>query len=133
MRIITKSVYCTSMALLLMLFCTSLCTPLMGQDKVEKQKRTKLTKIRGLVIDKETKEPLPFVNIAFVGTSVGTTTDFDGFYEIDTQWGSETIEVSYLGYISKTAKVNLEERNEINFELESESLNLDEVVVKRLN
>jgi len=130
MRIITKSVYYTSMALLLMLFCTSLCTPLMGQDKVEKQKRTKLTKIRGLVIDKETKEPLPFVNIAFVGTSVGTTTDFDGFYEIDTQWGSETIEVSYLGYISKTAKVNLEERNEINFELESESLNLDEVVVK---
>ena len=104
--------------------------PLMAQNKAEKQKKAKLTKVRGLIIDKETKEPLPFVNVAFVGTTVGTTTDFDGFYEIETQWGSETIEVSYLGYISKTATVNLEEKNIIDFELESESLNLDEVVVK---
>lgn len=126
MRIITQSVYFTLFTLLLMLFSISL----IAQDKPEKQKRTKLTKVRGLVIDKETKEPLPFVNVAFVGTTVGTTTDFDGKYEIETQWGSETIEVSYLGYLSKSAKVNLEERNVIDFELESESLKLDEVVVK---
>ncbi len=126
MRLITQSVYYTFLALLIILFSI----PLIAQDKTERQKRTKLTKVRGLVIDKETKEPLPFVNVAFVGTTVGTTTDFDGKYEIETQWGSETIEVSYLGYISKSAKVNLEERNVIDFELESESLKLDEVVVK---
>lgn len=126
MRITTQSVYYPLLALLIMLFSV----PLIAQDKPEKQKRTKLTKVKGLVIDKETKEPLPFVNVAFVGTTVGTTTDFDGKYEIETQWGSETIEVSYLGYLSKSAKVTLEERNVIDFELESESLNLDEIVVK---
>ena len=42
------------------------------------QSSEKLTRIRGVVIDKETKEPLPFVAVAFPGTSIGTTTDFDG-------------------------------------------------------
>ena len=96
----------------------------------EKLKNSKLTRIKGVVIDKETKEPLPFVNLAFVGTSVGTTTDFDGKYEIETQWGSDTLEVSYLGYISAKAAVISETRQVIDFELESESLNLEEVVIK---
>lgn len=115
---------------LLWLLLTLLSFPSLAQDTETKQKRTKLTRVKGIVLDKETKEPLPFVNIAFVGTSVGTTTDFDGKYEIETQWGSESIEVSYLGYVSQQAKVNLEERNVIDIELESESLKLDEVVVK---
>ena len=126
MRSTTQSVYYSLLALLIILFSV----PLIAQDKSEKLKKAKLTKVRGLVIDKDTKEPLPFVNVAFLGTTVGTTTDFDGKYEIETQWGSETIEVSYLGYISKSAKVNLGERNVIDFEIVSESLNLDEVVVK---
>ena len=114
--------------LLLFLLCTILVEGL-AQNK-DKEKNTKLTRIRGVVIDKDTKEPLPFVNLAFQGTSVGTTTDFDGKYEIETQWGSEVLEVSYLGYITATADVILEKRQVIDFALESESLNLDEVVVK---
>lgn len=112
--------------LLLFLLCTILVEGL-AQDK---ERNTKLTRIRGVVIDKDTKEPLPFVNLAFQGTSVGTTTDFDGKYELETQWGSEVLEVSYLGYITATAKVILEKRQVIDFALESESLNLEEVVVK---
>jgi len=116
---------------LLLLFLTIIAIPFaIAQETSEKQKRTKLTRVRGTVIDKETKEPLPFVNIAFAGTTVGTTTDFDGKYEIETQWGSETLEVSYIGYVTATAKVVLETRQEIDIQLESESLNLDEVVVK---
>ena len=34
------------------------------------------TKVRGKVIDKESLEPIPFVNISFQGTTIGTSTDF---------------------------------------------------------
>ena len=35
----------------------------------------KITRVRGVVIDANTKEPLPFVNIVFVGKNIGTITD----------------------------------------------------------
>jgi hypothetical protein len=38
------------------------------------------TKVSGLVTDAKTGEPLPFVNIAFINSRIGTTTDFDGKY-----------------------------------------------------
>ena len=94
------------------------------------QSSEKLTRIRGTVIDQETREPLPFVAVAFPGTSVGTTTDFDGKFEIASQWATETIEVSFLGYITYTTKIKLGERQVIDIALEPESLNLQEVTVK---
>lgn len=95
------------------------------------QTSEKLTRIRGTIIDKETKEPLPFVNISFPDAQgKGTTTDFDGNYEISSQWVSETMVVSYLGYIPYTTTVKLGERQVIDIELEPESLNLKEVVIK---
>ncbi len=37
--------------------------------------------LKGLLTDKETNnEPLPFANVQIKGTSIGTTTDFDGNY-----------------------------------------------------
>lgn len=55
----------------------------------------------GTVYDTLTKEPLPFVNIKFVGTSVGATTDINGEFEIQTEWGSDSLEFSFLGYQKK--------------------------------
>ncbi len=95
------------------------------------QNSIKLTRVRGVVIDKETKEPLPFVNISFVGSQGrGTTTDFDGKYEFESQWITETMQVSYLGYNTFTTTIKLGERQIINIELEPESLNLKTVEVK---
>ena len=42
-----------------------------------------VTRIRGSVIDSETNEPLPFVNITFSGTATGTTTDIEGNYSLE--------------------------------------------------
>jgi len=53
------------------------------------------TKVMGLVTDFDTEEPLPFVNIAFRGTSIGTTTDFDGKFSLET---AEKVD-SLLAYI----------------------------------
>jgi len=110
---------------LLLLLTTIFTTP-----SLLAQSSQKLTRIKGIVIDKETKEPLPFVAVAFPGTSIGTTTDFDGKFEISTQWATETIEISFIGYTTASAAVQLGERQVIDIALESESLNLQEVTVK---
>jgi len=95
------------------------------------QSSEKLTRIRGIVLDKETKEPLPFVAVAFQGTSVGTTTDFDGKFEISSQWATEVLEVSFIGYTTATFDVKLGERQVIDVELASEAITFDaDVVVK---
>ena len=53
-------------------------------------------KIHGLVSDSLTGEPLPFVNVVFKGKNIGTTTDIDGKYIIESEWGSNYLQsVSY--------------------------------------
>ena len=56
--------------------------------------------IVGKLIDKEVNnEPLAFANVLIKGTTKGTTSDFDGLYELaDLAPGSYTIVYSYLGY-----------------------------------
>lgn len=90
----------------------------------------KLTKIKGIVIDAKTKEPLPFVNIAFKGANVGTTTDFDGKYYLETQWGTPTLMASFVGYNKLSKKVELGISQTINFQLSSEAIEMEEFVVK---
>ena len=56
------------------------------------------TKVSGKVVDAQTREPLPFVNIIFKGTTVGVTTDVEGFYSMSTTLKVDSIELSYVGY-----------------------------------
>lgn len=59
--------------------------------------------IRGRVNDAQTNEPIPFANVVVQGESVGTATDFDGNYELNSVApGLRNIQVSFLGYESKT-------------------------------
>ncbi|SHG50496.1 TonB-dependent receptor [Flagellimonas flava] len=56
--------------------------------------------IVGKLIDKELNdEPLAFANVLIKGTTQGTTSDFDGLYEISgIEPGTYTVVFSYLGY-----------------------------------
>ncbi len=56
--------------------------------------------IVGLVSDRELNdEPLPFTNVLIKGTTKGTTSDFDGLYELDgLEPGTYTVVFSFLGY-----------------------------------
>lgn len=56
--------------------------------------------IRGKVID-EIGEPLFSANAILKGTTNGTTTDFDGNFEIRAEPGTYTIEISFIGYASQ--------------------------------
>ena len=61
-------------------------TVIYGQD---------VTKVRGKVFDGKTGEPLPFVNVFFTNSSVGTTTDLDGSFSIDTRYATESVTASF--------------------------------------
>jgi hypothetical protein len=91
--------------------------------------KQKITKIRGKVIDAETKEALPFVNIGSLGTTVGTSTDFDGFYELESQWVTDKLIVSYVGYDTDTVNIVIGKKQKIDIELKPSSTSLNEVTI----
>ncbi|MBD3376396.1 TonB-dependent receptor plug domain-containing protein [candidate division KSB1 bacterium] len=60
-------------------------------------------KIAGRIVDAETGEPLPGVNVQLVGLPYGAATDVDGyFYIINVRPGRYKIKASYIGYESVT-------------------------------
>jgi uncharacterized protein DUF5686/carboxypeptidase-like protein len=90
----------------------------------------KMTSIKGVVVDAETKETLPLVNIAFAGTSIGTTTDLDGSYVLESKWASDSIQISYVGYETQTLPVQLGARQKMNVALSPFSVIMKTVEVK---
>lgn len=48
--------------------------------------------VTGKVLDLEMNdEPMPFANVYIKGTEIGSTTDFDGFYTINTLPGTYSL------------------------------------------
>lgn len=85
-----------------------------------------LVQVRGKVSDAKTGEPIPFANVVVEGSTVGTTTDFDGNYSLKLPPGAVNIKVSTVGFESQTAYINSEK---IDFALNS-GVKLSEVVVQ---
>ncbi len=88
--------------------------------------------ISGTLYDGEANDVLPFANVLVKGTTIGTTTDFDGKYEFDMEPGIYTVVYSYLGYETKEISGIEVKANE--FTIVDVTLNvlpnaLDEVVV----
>jgi hypothetical protein len=61
--------------------------------------------IKGRVIDADTKEGIPYSNVYFEGTTIGTSTDFEGYYELPTAAFHDTLVASALGYALVKKKV----------------------------
>ena len=90
-------------------------------------------KIRGKVLDSNTKEPLVGCNIYLYSTSYGTSADQDGnyillnippgFYEL------RATMIGYDNYIIKNVEVNVDLTSKIDFLLNESSLEIENVVV----
>lgn len=87
------------------------------------------TIVQGKVMDAASGDPIPFVNVVFKGTSIGATTDFDGKFFIKTNNPTDSVVASYIGYHSRTKAIKKGTSQTINFQLEEEVTNLQEVVV----
>jgi carboxypeptidase-like protein/TonB-dependent receptor-like protein len=84
-------------------------------------------KIYGVVRDAVTAETLIGANI-LVAEGTGTVTDFDGNFAIEVEDGEYNVQISYVGYDSKTKKVNVAGKD-VFIKLSLETITLNEVNV----
>lgn len=85
------------------------------------------SKIKGLVIDEESNEGLPFVSVVNLDKDLGTQTDIDGEFELEAEEGDEIV-VSYIGY--NTQSIELTDEQEVIISMNA-GVALDEFVVTK--
>ena len=88
------------------------------------------TIVEGVLYDVEQEAPLPYGNIIFKGTTVGTTTDIDGNFLLRTSnLTLDSLYISYLGYRDQYIIVEPGEKNVVRIEMISNSMVMEEFVV----
>ena len=89
------------------------------------------TTVEGTVRDNQTKETLIGAAVVIDGTTIGSTTDFDGRFSFVT---NETppfrLSISFLGYKTKTVSVSLGNTKNLSISLESDAVLMEAVEVK---
>jgi iron complex outermembrane receptor protein len=84
--------------------------------------------LKGKVVN-ENNEPLPGATILVKEPKKGTSTDFDGKFNVNLPKGNYTIQVSFIGYKTASKAITLTKNEEINFSLLPNATVLDEVLV----
>lgn len=92
--------------------------------------QTPTTGLQGKVTDASTGEPLPFVQVGFVGTNCGTSTDMDGRFSVSNTQGATQLRFQMMGYQPQemTIEVGTFKRN-AKVALQPRSTVMQEVVV----
>jgi TonB-dependent receptor len=88
--------------------------------------------IKGRVFDKATKNGLPAANVVIKGTSIGMAADLNGEFSIpNAPSGLLTVVVSYVGYVTTSADVTVEDGKTVShdFFLQSVAVEVGEMVV----
>jgi hypothetical protein len=85
------------------------------------------TKVSGTIVDK-TNLPIPFANVAFKGSNVGTVANDDGRFYLESPHAYNTIVITSVGFSDK--EITLEKAVNYNFRIQlNEAENLKEVVI----
>ncbi|MBC5994794.1 DUF5686 and carboxypeptidase regulatory-like domain-containing protein [Pontibacter cellulosilyticus] len=89
--------------------------------------------LKGRVTD-ENGQGLPFASIYINETASGTATNDQGYYQLQLEPGTYSLEFKYVGYRARNEKVTITDgTKELNVQLMPEVLNLKEVVVHAAN
>ncbi|WP_293786476.1 SusC/RagA family TonB-linked outer membrane protein [uncultured Pedobacter sp.] len=86
--------------------------------------------ITGTVTSSDDKLPIPGVSVRVTGTQIGTVTDANGKYSVKIPSGSNTLDFSFIGYLTQSKSVG--SASLINVVMMSDSKVLGEVVVTAL-
>jgi outer membrane receptor protein involved in Fe transport len=91
-------------------------------------------KISGRVVDAKTGDPLIGANVVVDGTSLGASTDLDGFFFIiNVSPDIYTVRAMMIGYatlVQENVKVNINQTTTLNFKLPEEAIEGETVVVE---
>ena len=90
----------------------------------------KLT-VSGKVVDKETREPLPFASVGILGKSIGTVTNLQGEFDfhLNSEFKDNIFAINMLGYRTFEAPVWALLTDSLVIQIEKSTVILDEVVV----
>lgn len=99
---------------------------MLKSEKAESAQQAKKQKLVGVVTDSKTGESIIGATIKLKGTSVGTTTDMDGKFEIMVV-PTDVLVITYIGYTAKEIKVG--NQKVITITLSDDTQQLEEVVV----
>jgi outer membrane receptor for ferrienterochelin and colicin len=89
--------------------------------------------IKGVVIDKKTRETIIGANVVISGTTIGKSTDLNGEFLIDKlNPGKYTLKISFISYVTvelKDVKVEANKTTNIKVEIEEKSTSIEGVTV----
>ena len=104
----------------------AILTLLIAVAAITASAQDKTLTVTGKVTDASTDEPVPYAAVHLAGTTVGTSTDIDGTYQIDVPENSILV-FSSIGF--KTAEIAVQGRGIINVQLDPDAEFLDETIV----
>lgn len=110
-----KTKYIKSFLLFLLLGC---CISVSAQN------------IQGVVTDSLTNETIPYLSVFYEGKGVGSITDNDGNYKVETRKGWNKLTFSAVGYVTKVVNIIPGVTKNLNVRMRPDDIMLDEVVVK---
>jgi hypothetical protein len=87
------------------------------------------TVIYGKITDAKTNESIPFANIYFKGTTIGTSSNFEGEFSLTTRDAGDSLTVSCLGYFDFSRAVIKGRKQKIDFQLQPTAISIPEVFV----
>ena len=99
---------------------------------IAQQANNKNGSIRGFVTDKENGEPVMFCNVFLESTTMGSTTNIDGMYNISkVPVGIYNLMITYIGFDTLKLKINVESGKILtkNLQLEKSNVQLNEVKI----
>ena len=86
--------------------------------------------IFGVIKDDDSGELLAGVAIYVEALQSGTTTDFNGYYDLPLKPGTYKLRISYLGYTTQEKSITVDNsRKRLNINMKIESQMLDKVIV----
>ncbi|MBN2274736.1 MAG: carboxypeptidase-like regulatory domain-containing protein [Bacteroidales bacterium] len=88
------------------------------------------TVVSGKVLDDATGDPVPYTNIGFQHSTVGTISETDGSFYLSTTKATDTLFVSSLGYEIKRLPIKVGEAQEFIIRLAPVSIDIEAVVVR---
>lgn len=90
------------------------------------------TYIDGQVFDAKTKQPISYANLYIKGTTIGTTTNDTGYFQLRLNTNYDSLTAAFLGYNEQTIALNKNAKQRIVFNLQpAESMLAEAVIVAR--
>lgn len=89
---------------------------------------TQMTTVKGTVAD-EKGEPISFARVRFVGTKIGTLTDSLGGFFLQSYYATDSIQVQFIGYKTKTIKIKKDVEQNVKITMMVQSTDYKDVVV----